>query len=93
MSCSPVSERDRGQAVNGLRASGLFDSDALYIAIDRQRRQRRISFRQIAREAGLQPNTTTRLGQGRAISADVLIRLLIWLGETDLKPYIKEVAW
>jgi transcriptional regulator with XRE-family HTH domain len=64
------------------------DCDALYVALDRQRRQRRIQWRQIAREAGVSPSTLTRVGQGRRPDADGLARLLVWLGSTDLAPFI-----
>lgn len=69
-----------------------FDAEALYIALDRKRRERRIrSARQILREAGIStPSTLTRLGQGSGLSADTLVRLLGWMGETDMTPYMRE---
>ena len=67
----------------------LFDHDALYVAIDRIRRQRRIHFRDIAAEAKVTPSTLTRIGQGSKPDADSLIRLLAWLGTTDLAPFIR----
>jgi hypothetical protein len=66
------------------------DCEALYRALDVRRREKRISFRQIMREAGLRPATTTRLGHGEPPNADSLIRLLAWLGTTDLGPYIRK---
>ena len=67
---------------------GTLNMDALYVAIDRRRRERRISFRGVCREARISPGTTTRLGRDSQISAENLARLLLWLGETDLKPYL-----
>lgn len=64
------------------------DPDALYVALDRQRRSRRMQWREAAREAGVSPSTFTRIGQGRRPDADGLVRLLAWLGTTDLAPYI-----
>jgi hypothetical protein len=37
------------------------------------------------------PSALTRLGQGAHPSADLLVRLLVWLGTTDLAPYIKDL--
>jgi hypothetical protein len=68
----------------------LLDSDALYVAVDRQRRARQISMRRVAAEAGISASALTRLGRGSDLAAFGLIRLLAWLGETDLKPYITE---
>lgn len=69
-----------------------FDVEALYMAVDRRRRQLRISNREILRQIGEHtPSSLTRLGQGRQPSADLLVRLLHWLGDTDLAPYIAPV--
>lgn len=68
----------------------ILDAEALYTAIDRTRRQRRIrGNREVLRQAGiLGPSCLTRIGQGHAPSVDNLIRLLEWLGTTDLAPFI-----
>lgn len=69
------------------------DTEALYVAIDRRRRELRITRREVLRQIGERtPSALTRLGQGGHPSADQLIRLLTWLGETDLKPYIREIG-
>jgi transcriptional regulator with XRE-family HTH domain len=65
-----------------------FNSDALYVEIDRRRRRRRIRWREVATEAGVSASTLTRLGQGRRPDADGVVRLMIWLGTTDLAPFI-----
>lgn len=66
-----------------------FNPEALYVALDRARRERRTTWRGITREAGIRSvNLGTSLGQGKHVSADVLCRLLLWLGTTDLAPYI-----
>lgn len=64
------------------------DPDALYVALDRQRRQRRMQWRTVAAESGVSPSTLTRIGQARRPDADGLVRLLAWLGTTDLAPFI-----
>lgn len=66
------------------------DCEALYTAIDRERRKRRIrGTREVLRQAGIGgPSLLTRLGQGHGPSADNLIRLLTWLGTADLAPFI-----
>lgn len=64
------------------------DPDALYVALDRQRRRRRMQWRAVAAEAGVSASTLTRIGQGKRPDADGLVRLLDWLGTTDLAPYL-----
>jgi hypothetical protein len=69
--------------------TGRLDCDALYVALDRQRRARRMSWRAVLLDAGVKgPSLATRLGQGFPPATDNLVRMLLWLGETDLKPYI-----
>lgn len=70
-----------------------FDAEALYVAIDRERRARYLSWRGVLREAGI-PGVTliTRMAHGGAPDANNLVRLLLWLGNTDIKPYIREVS-
>lgn len=67
-----------------------FDPDALYVALDRKRRTRRISWRGLCREAGCAPSTTTRLAHDQLPDVHNLARLLTWLGDTDLGPYITD---
>lgn len=70
-----------------------FDAEALYVAVDRRRRELGISKREVCRQIGEHtPSAVTRLGRGVKPSADQLVRLLHWLGETDLGPYTAPVA-
>jgi transcriptional regulator with XRE-family HTH domain len=63
--------------------------ERLYLALDRQRRTRRITWRQVAAEVGVSASTFTRIGLGgRRPDVDALVRILAWLGTTDLAPYI-----
>jgi len=67
----------------------VFDSDALYVALDRKRRTERITWRELQRRAGISSQSTaTRLGQDKTLSADNLIRFLLWLGQTDIAPFV-----
>lgn len=70
-----------------------FDPEKLYVALDRRRRELRISGRELCRQVGEHgPSALTRLGQGRMPSADLLARLLVWLGDTDVGPFLSEVG-
>lgn len=70
---------------------GLFDVGALYAALNARRQLRGILWKDVAREAGVHPSTFTRIGiYGRHPDAENLTRLLLWLGDTDLAPYIWE---
>ncbi len=34
------------------------------------------------------PSTITRLGHGAQLTADSFLRLMLWLNETDIRPYL-----
>jgi hypothetical protein len=69
-----------------------FDPEKLYVAVDRRRRELRISRREVLRQIGENtPSSLTRLGQGAHPSADLLCRFLVWLGDTDLAAYMSPV--
>ena len=66
------------------------DVEALYVALDKRRRASHLQWRDIATEAEISASTFSRMGlHGQAPSATNLVRMLLWLGETDLKPYIR----
>ena len=69
----------------------IFDSEALALALDEQRQQRGLTWRQVAREAGVSPSLMTRLACGDQPTVRSLVAVLGWLGETDLKPYLRAV--
>lgn len=56
------------------------DVIALWEALDAKRRERDISWRQVAREMAIQPSTLTRMQKYACPSAEGLIRMLTWLG-------------
>lgn len=69
--------------------SARLDVEALYVALDKRRRAAHLRWRDVALEAGVSPSTFSRMGlTGAAPNADGLARMLVWLGTTDLAPYI-----
>jgi hypothetical protein len=74
-----------------------FDVEAFYVALDARRREsardesRRVGWREIGRQLGISSSTFTRIGIHREPpGVAALVKLLVWLGDTDLKPYIRE---
>lgn len=70
--------------------SHRFNREAFYVRLDRERRNRRMSWNAIGRETGMSSASLTYLGQGSSLHADTLASLMAWLGETDLAPYITQ---
>lgn len=74
-------------------ATYRFDSEALYLALDKARRVRRLSWRAVLREAGVPGlGLITRLSREQPPDVHNLVRLLLWLGDTDIKPYLRPIA-
>lgn len=65
-----------------------FDVDALYVALDRKRRGQRQRWRDVAAEVGVSPSTFSRMAHGANPDVPGLVRMLVWLDNTDLRPYI-----
>jgi len=61
-------------------AAGHLNVEALYAALDEQRRARGISWRQVAQEVGISPSTLTRLGKRKRPDVDSFGALVKWLG-------------
>lgn len=56
------------------------DITELHRRVNTRRRERDLSWREVARETRLSPSTLSRLtGTGRSIEADALVTLLVWL--------------
>jgi hypothetical protein len=70
------------------------DPEKIYHAADQWRRTQRWSWRRLAREAGMPSpsgsNTMSRLGFGRIPSAYNLTLLLVKIGRTDLREFLKD---
>lgn len=56
------------------------DVAALYKSLDAKRSSRKISWRQLAKEARVSPSTLTRMAQGLRPDVDAFARLVSWLG-------------
>lgn len=70
-------------------APPTLDLPALHAAVDAERRRQGLTWRKAAAAAGLPPSTFTRMGGGGLPAATALVRILLWLGQTDLAPYIR----
>ena len=61
-------------------AQSHLDVAALYVTLDSERQQRKISWRQLAHEAGVGPSTLSRMAQGNRPDVDSFAALVHWLG-------------
>lgn len=66
-----------------------FDGSALYGALDSKRQARGITWKSVAKEAGVSASTLTRMAQGRRPDVDSLAALLRWSG-LDASNFIRE---
>jgi transcriptional regulator with XRE-family HTH domain len=64
---------------------------ALYAALDQQRGEDGLSWRQVAAETGLSPSTFTRLADGQRPDVDALCSLLVWL-QASLRQFTRPAA-
>lgn len=56
------------------------DLAALYGALNAERENRGLSWRDVGREIGASPSTFTRMAQGRGTDANTFALLVAWLG-------------
>ncbi len=56
------------------------DVAALYLTLDAERRQRGLSWRQLAQGAGIGASTLSRMAQGNRPDVDSFVALVQWLG-------------
>ena len=56
------------------------DVPTLYAALDGARRERGLSWRQLATEVGCSPSTMTRMANGHRPDVDAFVALTGWLG-------------
>lgn len=56
------------------------DVHLLHAALDAARRERGLSWRAVAHQAGVSPSTLTRLGDGKRPDVDGFAALVRWLG-------------
>ena len=57
-----------------------FDSKALYQALDEQRRSRKLSWREVAAEIGVNVSTMSRTRNGGRLEVDGMLATVGWLG-------------
>lgn len=75
------------------REPNLFDVDAFYITLDGKRRGERKHWRDVCREAGISASTISRMSlDGKLPDVPNLTRLLLWLGDTDIKSFVREAG-
>ena len=61
---------------------GRFDAKALFDAMDQQRRERGITWQQVARETGVSSGTLTRTKLGGRMEVDGMLSMVRWLNRT-----------
>jgi hypothetical protein len=67
-----------------------FDVAAFFAAVDEKRQREGLSWRALCGQLGYQStNLGTRLAAGRHVSAEQLCRLLLWLGRTDIREFVR----
>lgn len=59
---------------------GSFDAEGFFAALDGQRQARKLTWKQVAAEAGISASTLTRLSQGKRPDVDSLAALTAWSG-------------
>lgn len=61
-------------------ASGFFDGDSFFAALDGQRQAKGLTWKAVAQKSGVSASTLTRLAQGRRPDVDSLAALCAWVG-------------
>lgn len=59
---------------------GTFDAAAFYAALNQTRESRRLTWKQVAEQAGVSASTLTRMAQGKRPDVDGLAALAAWSG-------------
>lgn len=59
---------------------GTFDVEGFYEAVDAQRISKKLTWKQVANESGVNASTLTRMAQGKRPDVDGLAALLSWSG-------------
>ena len=57
-----------------------FNAEGFYAALDSQRQTKQITWKEVARQAGVAASTLTRMGQGKRPDVDGLAALASWSG-------------
>jgi transcriptional regulator with XRE-family HTH domain len=62
------------------KRGGYFDALGFYAALDATRQARRLTWKQVAEEAGVSASTLSRMAQGKRPDVDGLAALTAWSG-------------
>ena len=65
------------------------DGPALHKAVNKARWERRLIWREVAEQVGVHPRVVSELRHGRNPSATNLLKILVWLGATDVEAFIE----
>ncbi|WP_315803019.1 hypothetical protein [Bradyrhizobium sp. SZCCHNS3002] len=68
------------QSDQGIMASGKFDGEAFFAAIDSVRIARDLTWKKVAEQSGVPASSLTRMSQGRRPDVDSLSALCAWSG-------------
>lgn len=68
-----------------------FDAEGFYAALDSQRQTKKLTWKQVANEAGVAASTLTRMGQGKRPDIDGLAALASWSG-LDVSQFYRPTA-
>ncbi|MGL3214050.1 helix-turn-helix domain-containing protein [Bradyrhizobium sp. BR 1433] len=68
------------QADQGIMASGKFDGEAFFAAIDGVRITRDLTWKKVAEQSGVPASSLTRMSQGRRPDVDSFAALCAWSG-------------
>jgi transcriptional regulator with XRE-family HTH domain len=71
----------KGWHMDRARAA-LFDVRALFSSLDTQRKQRGMSWQEVAREVGVSPSTLVGMPMRRFLEGDGVLQMLSWLGRS-----------
>jgi transcriptional regulator with XRE-family HTH domain len=63
-------------------SKGIFDAEGFFAVLDSHRIERGLTWRQVAKDAGISASTLTRMAQGKRPDVDSLASLLAWSGES-----------
>ena len=58
-----------------------FDAKALHSAIDQQRKHRKMSWAELAKEIGVSASTLQRTKEGGRLEVDGMLAMVCWLNE------------
>jgi transcriptional regulator with XRE-family HTH domain len=73
-------------------SQNLLNVDAIIAALDSERRAKSLSWRQLAKEAGVSPSTLTRMQQGKSPDVNTFSALTRWLKTPAERFYLNPAA-